>query len=128
MTAEASKNGAGPKTGTEVEYGTSGGDMFRNMLIGAATAGVLAFGTPAATFAQPPSPPEIVRKVDNGVRHVVKKTHRAVTHADRHARHEVRKHAPRATRRTVRAKCNDGRIHSGRTRVTACIDHGGLRG
>jgi hypothetical protein len=40
----------------------------------------------------------------------------------------VRRHANRATHRTVRAMCNDGRVHSGRTRTTACINHGGLRG
>jgi len=102
--------------------------MFRRMLIGAAMAGVLALEIPAAAFAQPPSPRDVLRKADNGVRHAVKKTHRAVTHADSRARHEVRKHARGVTHRTVRAMCNDGRIHAGRTRITACIDHGGLRG
>jgi hypothetical protein len=28
----------------------------------------------------------------------------------------------------VRALCNDGRVHIGRTRATACANHGGLRG
>jgi hypothetical protein len=97
--------------------------MFRRMLIGAAMAGVLALDIPAAAFAQPPSPREILHKADNGVRHALKKTHRAVTHADRRVRHNVRTHV-----RTVRAMCNDGRIHAGRTRVTACINHGGLHG
>jgi hypothetical protein len=75
------------------------------------------------TVAQPPTPPEILRKVDNGVKHVVKKTHRAVTRVDHRVRHNVRTHV-----RTVRVRCNDGRVHTGRTRVTACINHGGLRG
>ena len=97
--------------------------MFRRILIGAAMAGVLSFGIPAVTVAQPPSPSEVLRKVDNGVRHVVKKTHRAVRRADRRVRHNVRTHV-----RTVRAMCNDGRVHTGRTRTTACINHGGLRG
>ena len=97
--------------------------MLRRLLIGTALAGVLAGGA-ATTFAQPPSPPEVVRKIDRGVRRAVTKTDRAVRRATHRSRRAVRYH----TRRTVRAMCNDGRIHAGRTRTSACWSHGGYRG
>ena len=104
--------------------------MVRQMLIGAALAAALCSGIPAAAAAQPPSPPQVVHKIDNGVRRAVTNTDRAV----RRAVHRTRHHAPRATHRTVRtahttvrARCNDGRIHAGRTRFTACAGHSGLR-
>ena len=96
--------------------------MLRRLLIGTALAGVLAGGA-ATTFAQP-SPPEVVRKIDRGVRRAVTKTDRAVRRATHRSRRAVRYH----TRRTVRAMCNDGRIHAGRTRTSACWSHGGYRG
>jgi hypothetical protein len=98
------------------------------MLIGTAMACVLAFGIPTAMFAQPPSPPEIVHKVDQGVRRVVTKTDSAVRRVGHRTHHVVRRDIHRVTHRTMRAMCNDGRVHTGRTRTTACINHGGLRG
>ena|SRR5438552_11196289 len=98
--------------------------MLRRLLIGTALAGVLAGGAPAIAFAQPPSPPEVVRKIDRGVRHAVTNTHHAVRRATHRTRRTVRYH----TASTVRAMCNDGRIHTGRTRTSACWTHGGYRG
>jgi hypothetical protein len=55
------------------------------------------------------------------VRHRRHRTHRVVRHVPyRTTRHVV-------VRRSVRALCNDGRIHIGRTRASACAAHGGLR-
>jgi len=102
--------------------------MLRRLLIGTAMAGALALGIPTATLAQPPSPPEIVKKVDRGIRHVVTKTDRAIRHTGRRVRHVVRRDTHRVTHRTVRAMCNDGRVHTGRTRISACFNHGGFRG
>jgi len=98
--------------------------MFRRLLIGTALAGVLAGGAPAIVFAQPPSPPEVVRKIDRGVRRAVTNTDQAVRRTTHRSRRAVRYH----THRTVRAMCNDGRIHVGRTRTSACWSHGGYRG
>ena len=94
--------------------------MLRKLIAGAALS--IAMSAPA-TFAQPPSPGEIVHKVDRGVRHAVTDVDRKLRHAGRRTHHTVR----RATHRTVRARCNDGRIHTGRTRLTACAGHGGVR-
>jgi hypothetical protein len=102
--------------------------MFRRVLIGTALAVGLAFGIPTTTFAQPPSPPEVVQKVGEGVKRVVKKTDRAIRRAGHRTNRVVRKNTHRVTRRTVRAMCNDGRVHTGRTRATACANHGGFRG
>jgi len=80
-----------------------------------------AIGTPAVALAQPPSPPEIVHKVDRGVR-------RTFTHMDRTIRgHATRRSVRHTTRRSVRALCNDGRVHIGRTPASACVGHGGRR-
>src|SRR4051812_48911405 len=101
--------------------------MMRAMLIGAALVGTLVSGLPTTVHAQPPTPPEIVSKIDHGVR-------RAVTHTDRALRavHRTRHHARnanrRATHRSVRAVCYDGRVHTGRSRAAACANHRGLKG
>jgi hypothetical protein len=101
--------------------------MFRRLLIGAA----LAAGISTAAYAQPPSPSAVARKIDRGVHHAVTGTDRAVHRAThrprRHVRH-VTHRSVRVSHRSVRALCNDGRVHTGRTRVTACFNHGGIRG
>jgi len=94
--------------------------MLRKLLIGTSLACVLAGGAPAIAFAQPPSPPEVVRKIDSGVRHAVTRTDHAVRRATNRPRYYAH--------RNVRALCNDGRIHIGRTRTSACWTHGGYRG
>lgn len=104
--------------------------MLRSLLIGSALAAVLAGGAPAIVFAQPPSPPrppDVVGKVERGVRRAVTNTDRAVRRAPHRSRRAVRHTTHRVTR-TVRVMCNDGRIHIGRTRTTACFGHGGYRG
>jgi hypothetical protein len=104
--------------------------MLRRMLIGTAMAGILAFGMPTALSAQPPTPPQIVHKVDRGVRRVIRHTDRAIRRTHYRTRRVVGYHAyPYVVRyRHVRALCNDGRVHIGRTRTSACFYHGGLRG
>jgi len=97
--------------------------MVRNLITGAALAATLAFAMPAGVLAQPPSPPEIVHKVDRGVRHVASNVDRKIRRGTRRSRRAVR----HASHRSVRALCNDGRVHVGRTRTTACIGHGGVR-
>jgi hypothetical protein len=69
-----------------------------------------------------------VHKVGQGIKHAVTKTDRAIRHAGHRTRHVVRRNTHRVMHRTVRAMCNDGRVHTGRTRTTACVNHGGLRG
>ena|SRR5215510_3094384 len=97
--------------------------MLRRLLIGTVLTGVLA-GSPATTFAQPPSPPGVVGKIDRDAKRIVRHTDHAIRHVTHHSRRAVRRH----TYRSVRALCNDGRIHVGRTRTSACWNHGGYRG
>jgi len=101
--------------------------MLRTMLMGAAVASVLLSAAPTAVFAQPPSPPEIARRIDHGVRRAVTHTDRVVRHTAYHRHHHARIVTQR-TVRNVRARCNDGRVHIGHTRFTACANHGGVRG
>jgi len=96
--------------------------MFRKLIAAAAATASLALAAPDV-FAQPPSPPEIVHKVDRGVKHVA----REVDHRIRRSTHRTRRAVRRTSHRSVRALCNDGRVHIGRTRTTACIGHGGVR-
>lgn len=100
----------------------------QRVLIRAVAAGALAIGLPAVTLAQPPTPPEIVRKIDRHTRHAVAATDRAVRRATSHPRYVVRHHVYRVTPFSVRALCNDGRYHEGRTATSACWTHGGYRG
>lgn len=102
--------------------------MFRKLLIGTALMTALAMELPTAVFAQPPSPGEIVHRAERGVHHAVSSTDRALRRGA-HRRHRYVRHVTttRVVRRS-RALCNDGRVHYGRTRVTACIGHGGIRG
>ena len=96
--------------------------MFRRLIAAAAVAAALAVASPGV-FAQPPSPPEIVHKVDRGVKHVAGEVDRKI----RRSSHRTRRAVRRTSHRSVRALCNDGRVHVGRTRTTACIGHGGVR-
>jgi hypothetical protein len=101
--------------------------MLRNLIAGAALATLIGMSAPAGAVAQPPTPPEIVHKVDRGVRHVGSAVDRKVRRTGRRSHRTVRHNVHRASRRTVRAVCNDGRVHTGRTRMTACASHGGIR-
>ena len=104
--------------------------MFRNLLFSAALAVALVPGIQPTLSAQPPSPAEVGRTIDRGVHRAVTGTHRTVrrvTHRARRTRWSHR-HVTHVVRRSVRTVCNDGRVHTGRTRVTACAGHGGIRG
>jgi hypothetical protein len=109
--------------------------MVRQMLIGAALAAVLCPGIPTAAAAQP-TPPQVVHKIDNGVRRALTNTDRAVRravhgnphHTRRVTHYTVTHRTVRTAHSYVRARCNDGRIHTGRTRAAACAGHGGWRG
>jgi hypothetical protein len=101
--------------------------MFRTLIGGTALSTIIAVSAPGSVLAQPPSPPEIVHKVDRGVRHIVTEVDRKIRHAGRRTHHVVRHNVYRTTHHRVRALCNDGRFHTGRTGLTACAGHGGIR-
>ena len=85
--------------------------MLRNLITIVALSATIGAAAPL-TYAQPPSPQQLVGKIDRGARHIVSNVDRTV----RGSGH-----------RRVRARCNDGRIHFGRTRARACAAHGGVR-
>lgn len=99
--------------------------MWRKLATTVAAAIVLA--APAAAIAQPPTPPEIVHKVDRGVRRAFTNLDHKVRHRQVRTRHAVRHSATTTAPRRVRALCHDGRVHIGRTRTAACFAHGGIR-
>jgi hypothetical protein len=99
--------------------------MLRKLITGAAFSTMIVISAPSGALAQPPTPPEIVHRVDRGI-------HRATTDLDDRLRHHrrrrvVRHTVYRTTYHRVRALCNDGRFHIGRTGYGACAGHGGLR-
>ena len=85
--------------------------MLRKLITTVALGAIIGAAAPLAN-AQPPSPQQLVRKIDQGAR-------RVVSNLDRPAR--------RSGHRRVRARCKDGRVHFGRTRAGACAAHGGVR-
>jgi hypothetical protein len=85
--------------------------MLRNLITIVALGATIGAAVPP-TYAQPPSPPQLVGKIDREARHIVSNVDRTA----RGSRH-----------RRVRARCTDGRIHFGRTRARACAAHGGVR-
>ena len=85
--------------------------MIRNLITIVALGATLGAAAPLS-YAQPPSPQQLVAKIDRGARHVVSNVDRTVR---------------RPGHRRVHARCNDGRIHYGRTRARACAAHGGVR-
>jgi hypothetical protein len=99
--------------------------MWRKLAMAAASTIVLA--APAAAIAQPPTPPQIVHKVDRDVRRAVTNLDHKVHRRRVRTRRTVRHSATTVRTRRVRALCNDGRVHVGRTRATACVGHGGTR-
>lgn len=84
--------------------------MLRKLVTIVALSATIGASAPLAT-AQPPSPPQLIRKIDRTARGIVSNVDRSVR---------------RNGHRRVRARCNDGRVHFGRTRAGACAAHGGV--
>ena len=131
--------------------------MFRNVLMSIMFGCAVAFGIPSGTLAQETTAKEDAKKAGQeasqagkkagqaakhagkaaakGTTHVVKKAGHATKEAAKRARrgtNGTKKAAKRVKRKltphTVRAACKDGTVQSGKTRRTACVDHGGVRG
>ena len=94
--------------------------MLRKLIVTVALGATIVAVAPLSTFAQPPSPSQLVRKIDRGARHIV-------SDVDRNVRGVVRPRARRAAHRRFGVRCGDGRVHFGRTAAGACAAHGGVR-
>jgi hypothetical protein len=102
--------------------------MFKQLLIGTAIASVLALGMPIATSAQTSEAKQDMKRAGHKIKkageatgEAAKDTGKAVKHTTKAATHSV-------SHKRARATCNDGKVHHGRTRASACASHGGLRG
>jgi hypothetical protein len=94
--------------------------MLRKLITTVALGATILAVAPPSTLAQPPSPSQLVHKIDRGARHVV-------SDVDRNIRAVVRPRPGRAAHRRFGVRCRDGRVHFGRTASGACAAHGGVR-
>jgi len=142
------------KYGTDIEGLALGGSMFRNLLTGTAIACAVMLGTPALTYAQDSTAKEDAKKAGQeakgagkqageaakdagkatakGTKHVAKKTAQVTEDAAKETATGTKK-AAKSVKRTVTpdtttATCNDGTIQHGKTKTTACANHGGVKG
>src|SRR2546430_8413894 len=129
--------------------------MFRNLLRSTTVACVLAFGIPAGTFAQQTTDANQDAKKagkeakqagkdageaskDAGkatakvTKKAAKKTGQVTGDAAKETATGTKKAAKTAKRKltpnTTRATCKDGTIQTGKTKTTACVDHGAVKG
>ena len=128
--------------------------MFRNLLTGTAIVCAVAFGMPTGTFAQTTGAKEDVKKAGKeakeagkatgeaakdagkatakGTKHAAKKTGQVVGDAAKETGTGTKKVAKRVKHKltpdTTSAACKDGTVQTGKTKTTACIDHGGVQG
>jgi len=118
--------------------------MFRKLLMSAAVAGVVAFGIPTATtFAQQTTGAKQdakkagkeAKKAGAEAGKATKDAAKATAKGTRHAAKATAKGTKRAAKTvkrkltpgTTTAMCKDGTTQTGKTKTTACHDHGGLK-
>jgi len=128
--------------------------MFRNLLTSTAIACAVILGAPALTFAQETGAKEDAKKAGQeakeagkeagqaakdagkatakGTKHVAKKTAQVTEDAAKETATGTKKAAKKTkdavTPDTTTAACNDGTIQHGKTKTTACANHGGVKG
>ena len=118
--------------------------MLRKLLMSSAVAGLLAFGIPTGAFAQRTTDAkQDAKKAGNEAkkagqeagdatkdaakatakvtRHAAKATARKTKHVAKSIKHKL-------TSNTTSAMCKDGTTRTGKTKATACHDHGGVKG
>jgi hypothetical protein len=112
--------------------------MFRKLFIGTAIAGVLAFGIPTGTFAQESAGQHMkkagrkMKKAGKATAEAAKETGRATKEAAKETGEGTKKVAKKIKRKvtpdTTSVRCNDGTVQAGKTKTTACANHGGVKG
>jgi hypothetical protein len=119
--------------------------MLRKLLMSSAIAGLLAFGIPTATtFAQQTSgakqdakkagkeAKQAGREAGEATKDAAKATAKGTRHAAKATakgtKKVVRTVKRKLTPNTTSAMCKDGTTQTGKTRTTACHDHGGMKG
>ena len=123
--------------------------MFRKLLIGTAIAGVMAFGIPTRTSAQESAGQhvkkagkhakkagkatgEAAKEAGKATGEAAKKTGQVASDAAKEtgtgAKKAAKKVKHKMTPKTTSATCNDGTVQRGKTKTTACVNHGGVKG
>jgi hypothetical protein len=127
--------------------------MFRNFLTGTAIACAVGLGIPTGTFAQTTAKQDAKKAgqeakeagkaagaatkdagkaTAKGTKHVAKKTGQVAKDAANETATGTKKAAKTVKRKltpnTTSARCKDGTVQSGKTKTTACVDHGGVQG
>jgi hypothetical protein len=123
--------------------------MFRKLLIGTAIATVMAFGISTGASAQESAGQhmkkagkatkkagkatgEAVKETGKATGKVAKKTGQVAEDAAKETgtgtKKVAKKVAKKVTPDTTSATCNDGTVQTGKTKTTACANHGGVKG
>ena len=128
--------------------------MFRNFLTGTAIVCAVAFGIPAGTFAQQTDAHQDAEKAGQeaktagkaageatkdaakatakGTKKVAKKTAQVTKDGAKETATGTKKVAKKVkgavTPDTTSATCKDGTVQTGKTKTTACANHGGVKG
>jgi hypothetical protein len=128
--------------------------MFRSVMTMTAIACVLTFGVPRTTLAQDTGAKDDAKKAGQetkdagkdvgdaakdagkatakGTKKVAKKTAQVTTDAAKETANGTKKAARKVKKKltpdTTTSRCQDGTVQSGKTKTTACIDHGGIQG
>jgi len=139
--------------GTDVEGVRAGGAMYRNFLRSTVIVCSLVVASSTGTFAQTTNAHQDADKAGNEAKaagkeagaatkdaakatakvtkKVAKKTGQVTTDAAKETATGTKKAAKRVKRAvtpdTTSATCNDGTIQTGKTKTTACVNHGGVR-
>jgi hypothetical protein len=105
--------------------------MWRHWLVGSAIAGILAFGIPTVVSAQQTTATQDAEKAKKEAEKAAKAAGSATKDAakatakgTKHAAKVVKK---KVTPKTTSAACKDGTTQTGKTKTTACHDHGGVK-
>lgn len=107
--------------------------MLRELLMSSAIAGVLAFGIPTATtFAQQTTAEQDAKKAGKEAKKAGKEAGEATKDAAKATAKGTKRVARTVKRKltpnTTSAMCKDGTTQTGKTKTTACHDHGGVKG
>lgn len=106
--------------------------MLRELLMSSAIAGVLAFGIPTATtFAQQTTAEQDAKKAGKEAKKAGKEAGEATKDAAKATAKGTKRVARTVKRKltpnTTSAMCKDGTTQPGKTKTTACHDHGGVK-
>jgi hypothetical protein len=119
--------------------------MFRTFLARTAIACSLALGIATGTFAQTDDSTkakqeakdagrdaaDAAKHAGKATKHAAKKTAQVTEDAAKETAEGTKKAAKKVknavTPNTTSATCQDGTVHTGKTKTTACVDHGGVR-